>query len=264
LWGPDFTGTLNTNTLGHAFYNEHRNIIRKLKYSDCFTGRNFKTVAEFAADGLILSWARWMQLRTCILRSRDLLRKEDISDQRIENIDNFLLSDRKGSKRFHNYFDKANLTPINLLTNRALNTFSRLIDLPVPVLESAEQIFLSWTHSFTGNRIREFIYKFRNNYLALNNRVNAYNQQIDPRCTFCRIRNPDTVQRESLAHTFYDCQTTAAVIYHTMNTLFDQNLTVIEKKKFYWYGEHPDPDLKKYKGYLLLIWDLLRYTIYQY
>jgi hypothetical protein len=263
-WGPDFTGTLNINSLGPAFYTANRNLIRKLKFSDCFIGRNFKTVAEFATDGLNLSWARWMQLRTCILRSRDLLKKDEISDKKIDNIDNFLLSDRKGSKRFRMFFEKANFTAVNPQTNRALNTFARLIDLPVPAVDSVEKIFLSWTHSFIGNRTRDFIFKFRNNYLALNNRVNAYNQQVDPRCTFCRIRDPATVQRESLSHTFYDCPTSSNAINHVIITIFNHNLNAEEKKEFYWNGAHPDPELRHCKDYLLLIWDLVRYIIYQY
>jgi exonuclease III len=46
---------IDIDFFGKKFYNENRTVIRKLKVPDCFSGTNFKSMAEFASDGLVLT-----------------------------------------------------------------------------------------------------------------------------------------------------------------------------------------------------------------
>jgi hypothetical protein len=72
LWGPNFTSTINISSFGRQFYDNHKDRIRALKFSECFNGLFFKDLEQFRADGLPLTPATWMQLRASQLRTRQL------------------------------------------------------------------------------------------------------------------------------------------------------------------------------------------------
>ena len=57
-------------------------------------------------------------------------------------------------------------------------------------------------HSALPNDMRNFLFLLRNNTLPLNNRINAFDAQISPMCTFCRIAYRDTLNRDSFEHFF--------------------------------------------------------------
>jgi hypothetical protein len=63
----DDTRLLDVDFFGKKFYNDNRNHIRKLTVSDCFSDAGFKTMAEFASDGLTLTVSLWMTLRSALL-----------------------------------------------------------------------------------------------------------------------------------------------------------------------------------------------------
>jgi hypothetical protein len=89
--GPDYTNTILPNTFGRIFYENYHVNLRSLTYNMCFIEGVFKSPAEFAEAGLPLSVAAWMRLRSCLLRTRDLLTKPDpIANTRCLDIGNFM------------------------------------------------------------------------------------------------------------------------------------------------------------------------------
>jgi hypothetical protein len=197
--GPDYRTTIKAGTFGRVFYNQYKNNIRALTFSDCFSEEGFKPIRDFANGGLPFTPAAWLSLRLTLLHAKALLTKENVFPlNKIQNINNFMLAAIKGSKRFRKILTAGN-PPANI---RSVQSFADLVELPVPVGTALRNICISWSHSCCGNQLREFIFKFRYNYLNLNNRVNAFNPEIDPRCTFCRIRDRETRTRDSLRHFF--------------------------------------------------------------
>ena len=81
---------------------------------------------------------------------------------------------------------------------------------------------------------REFIYKFYNNKLGLNQRT-AHFLGNSPNCTFCDINGfPDQI--ESFHHLFYSCPTVIA-IHHSLNTvMLNPGLESDNEKKSWWFG----------------------------
>jgi hypothetical protein len=129
--GPDFTGTIKQYSFGRNFYTLHKNNFRKLKFTDCFHEGRFKTVAEFAADGLPLLPAAWMLLRSSLLRAKALLTKNDrFLDNKCTSIENFMGAPIKGSKRFRNILSTE--INANIPVIRSVYTFATLVNLPVP------------------------------------------------------------------------------------------------------------------------------------
>jgi Reverse transcriptase (RNA-dependent DNA polymerase) len=261
-WGPDYTGLINKRTFGIPFYNNNHLLLRKLRYSDCFSANGFKSLAEFHTDGLPFTLAGWMQLRACILHARDMLAKPDPVMENLNlPIEDFLGRFKKGSKKFRRVLDFDKIKSYDVTTARTVRTFFDLVNLPVPDKDSVTHALSSWKHFFIGNCQKEFVFKFRSNILPLNNRINAYDREVDPRCTFCRIADPATTTRESFVHIFYTCRFSSSYIAHITEYFFDLNLNELEMKMFFWQGmldgkAHLQP-------ILLLFWDTVRFCIYR-
>ena len=63
------------------------------------------------------------------------------------------------------------------------------------------------------------MFLFRNNQLPLNNRINAFDDTVDPRCTFCRIIDNNTASRDGLSHVFRTCIVTDRLIAQLITKL---------------------------------------------
>jgi hypothetical protein len=209
-------------------------------------------------DGLPLTPAAWLLLRATLLRAKALLTKDNVFPlNTTKRIDEFVVS-IKGSKRYRKIFSKARENT-NITEIRSVICFANLVNLPVPTKLETKKLLLSWNHSCCGNPLKEFIFKFRFNYLDLNNRINAFRPEIDPRCTFCRIRNPDSRVRDSLAHFFYDCPTSGNIVAETCQKFFPR---ITRRREFFWYGIADNTEGNQ--SINLLFWDTLRYVLYRF
>jgi hypothetical protein len=182
--GPAYTGNITRATFGNSFYERNKLNLRNLNFENCFIEGQFKSILDFTADGLPFTPAAWMLLRSTILRAKALLTKNDpVKNNICTDIETFMLSNTKGSMRFRKFFCYSTV-PVHAIPVpvpvRAVQTFANLINLPAPEGTLLKIVHTSWTHYCMHNNIREFIFKFRYNYLALNNRVNAFNPDIDP------------------------------------------------------------------------------------
>jgi hypothetical protein len=267
--GPAYTGNINRATFGNGFYERYKIKLRSLNYENCFFEGHFKTIPDFAADGLPFTPAAWMLLRSSILRAKALLTKNDPAKNNIcTNIEAFMQSNTKGSKRFRKFFCyppvPVHAIPVPVTVPvRAVQTFANLINLPPPEGTSLKIVLSSWNHYCMHNNVREFIFKFRYNYLALNNRVNAFNPDIDPRCTFCRIRDPNTHSRDSLRHFFWDCPTSNALVLNLWRKYFENDVQIGHLPALYWYGTLTGTE-HDYQSINLIFWDICRYVLYCY
>ena len=201
---PDFFGI--------NFYNAHKPIIRSLTFSQCFMGPRMKTPGEFAADGLPLSPVVWMRLQAAILQSRNRLRKFDDSDNLSVSIGNFCRKIKKGSKLFRTIFYDSDFSRPSVENLRTVAYFSELISTPLPSNQSLKKALGNWMVSSIPNDMRNFLFLLRNNTLPLNNRIHAFDNQISPMCTFCRIADRDTVNRDSFSHFFFSCPFTNNIL----------------------------------------------------
>jgi hypothetical protein len=138
-----------------------------------------------------------------------------------------------------------------------------LVTVPVPIRTVCEKIQLLWNLKCIGNHMREFIFKCRNYYQPLNNRVNAFDRTVDPRCCFCRIRDPATTTRESFYHLFLQCATTQGILNALYEFLISVEDNENEKLNIYWYGNKTDASVEC-KLLLLMLWETFRYVIFQY
>jgi hypothetical protein len=130
-----------------------------------------------------------------------------------------------------------------------------------------EQWTGTWACSFLTNDFRMFIFNCRFNSLPLNNRLNSYNPEIDPRCTFCRISNSDSTQRDSFIHCFLLCPVTKKLLLKFLDS-FGLNFLNADPESFricYWFGIFRPTVMTAGKNFLLtLIFDVFRYIVYRH
>ena len=113
-------------------------------------------------------------------------------------------------------------------------TFCSLLDLPIPSDDFLSKILNLWTLPYLKNRFREFIYKFYNNKLGLNQRT-AHFLGNSPNCTFCDI-NGFPEQIESFHHLFYSCPTVIAIQHSLDTVMLNPGLETDNEKKSRWFG----------------------------
>jgi hypothetical protein len=185
---------------------------------------------------------------------------EQIRKPDCTNTADFLLSFKKGSKKFREvicYNPNAETERSDL---RTVTTYGELTNTPVPDPESLGTILSLWNCSFLPNDIREFIFKERNNCLALNNRAAHYVQNLSDKCSFCRIINQETNTRESFSHLFFDCPISNLVLNGFLRISGlrvlgnDQNI-----RNIYWNGIVNGSVNKE----LFLINNIFRYCIWK-
>ena len=87
-------------------------------------------------------------------------------------------------------------------TLRIVNSFSILADCPVPGPANLKKCLGLWSNSWINNDMRQFLYLLRNNGLMLNNRLNAIDETVSPYCTFCRIIDRASAERDGFLHFF--------------------------------------------------------------
>jgi hypothetical protein len=91
---------------------------------------------------------------------------------------------------------------VNTLQSRCFITYSRLVGTTLDPEWDVGDWYSSWNINSLPNDFRMFMFNSRNNSLPLNNRVNAYIEEVDPSCTFCRMLGALPAPRDSFIHCF--------------------------------------------------------------
>jgi hypothetical protein len=143
-------------------------------------------------------------------------------------------------------------------------TFFRNINVPVPAESELEILYAQWGLSCYSVRLRDFLYKFRNNLLGLNTRVAHFNNNVNRGCTFCCKSGINPAPDESFGHLFFNCRFTNKVISDFVNRyLHDLNLITEERKKlFFFLGSNPNTG-KTDNYFILTIASVAMYYIWE-
>jgi hypothetical protein len=119
-------------------------------------------------------------------------------------LSNFLTRFKKGSRPFRKMFELDKNMAVKVRNETRTKTFFRLIGVPVPTTEVCCSLNSEWSIVQYPMKLREFIFKFRNNLLGLNTRVSHFNGNVDRLCTFCKNSNVIPVPEETFVHLFFN------------------------------------------------------------
>jgi hypothetical protein len=241
-------------------YDANKVRIRQLTFDDCFLNGKFKTLEQFSESGLILNNLVWLRLRNAITFTKKAMEKrENIKTDSISSL-GYLKSFKKGSKKFRNVLAHCPTREKDRLSLRTVNTFCVLTDTQVPNPAHLGKVLGLWNRSFLQNEMREFLFKEHNNCLGLNNRTVHFLANTNDKCSFCRIINPETTQKESFRHLFFDCPITRTALYgfiHLSRLQIQRNDPNL--KNIFWYGKTNTTECTD----LLLIFEIFRYCIWK-
>ena len=259
--GPADNNKLDPDFFGLVFYAQNTDRIRELTFNNCFSGRSFKTIAEFHDSGLPVTPAIWFRLRGAILFAKNNLRKQDDSDN-TETVVQFLSKIKRGSKPFRKILTWNQEASWNPLTQRTVAYFGELANTMLPNLTSLKFCLGLWNNSCLSNDFRNFLFHLRNNSLPLNNRLNAFDQDVSPSCSFCRIIDRETAPRDSFYHFFFRCPVTNRLLRgwaELMEPVPDTESP--EFANFYWFGVSGEDTQSRF---LPLIPDLFKYCLWKF
>jgi len=263
---PTFVRSKDDNNLldipffTRQIYDRNRIRIRQLTFEDCFTDGRFKNLNEFEETGLLLSNLVWLRLRNAITYAKKEMEKRIDIKKESKSVHAFIRSFKKGSKKFRTVLTHNQNRNQDRTNLRTVNTFCVLTDTQVPEPDHLGKILGLWNRSFLQNEVREFLFKEHNNCLALNNRTAHFIANANDKCSFCKILNPDTAQKESFRHLFFDCPVTRTALN---GFLLISRIRVRGNnpslKTIFWYGTDGTRDCTD----LMLIFELFRYGIWK-
>jgi hypothetical protein len=219
----------------------------------------FKSKAQFIDIGLNLSDAIWMRLQSAMTFAKK--RYGNRNDGKFcKTTSEFLDSFKKGSKKFRKIMVQHELRNWRLANLSSVQTYATLTDTEIPENAILTFCLKMWNSNFFPNDLREFLFKERNNCLPLGNRLGHFIENVNERCSFCRIINPETNQRESFTHLFMDCPVTRTALngFLRINRSWIQG-NYPELKNAYWYGI-VNGELDKNVG---MIFSLFRFCIWK-
>jgi hypothetical protein len=150
----------------------------------------------------------------------------------------------------------------DIRTARSFLTFTSLAGLvPDPDLDLGRW-YAAWNCSSFTNDFRTFIFNTRNNFLPLNNRLNAYIEDVDPSCTYCRVSVNRPAPRDSMAHCFINCPEVREILI-VFNSLIgiEDDIDSANFQSLYWYGTKDTNICKKIAH--IFVYDSFRYIFFK-
>jgi len=249
---------INRHAFGENFYNTYKRKIRELTYDNFYEDGRHKNYDEIRTPDFPLTFNTWLRIRAAIGRAENLWKKDNDDDLIVKNVRDFFGSIFRGSKKIRLIMtlarDRQQLSQMTIV-----NTFCNLVGLPVQENDIISKYLSIWGNSYIQNEIRDFIFKQRNNVLRLNNRLNAMDPNIDPMCTFCRIRRQ--ANRDGFEHFFYTCNVTTEILHSislNLNPIF--NVNSVEFRALYWFGIFDG----KVDQMATFYFDTIRYILFSY
>jgi hypothetical protein len=252
---------LDKNFFGLAFYEENKNFIRSLKFGDCFRNNVFLSMEEWRGRGLNLTVNTWLRLRNALCLAKTKFKSEGT---KIDSVADFSARLKKGSRKIRKFFEAEKNRNLELSNLPVFLSFCRIID-HVPRLTYLNDWISIWKINSFTNDFKSFVMQCRFNTLALNNRLHSFLPDIDPRCTYCKIVNPNTQERDSFSHCFLLCETVKNILtdfFSHMNVMVSNNDDFLN---LYWFGQYTNDDSmsKNTVQCYNIVFDILRYVIYK-
>jgi hypothetical protein len=187
-------------------------------------GINFESYENFCATiDINITVNNFASLNNIVKDSWMAIKKISESENSIE-LETFVSRFKKGSKPFRKIMDEYDIRNFKISNNKRVKTFFRLIGIPVLGEESLKVLYSEWKLTYYSTRLREFIFKFRNNILGLNTRVAHFNANVRRGCKFCVLNRLPVIPDEDFLHLFFlllqDFLT--AFYYLTMRTILEK------------------------------------------
>ena len=170
----------------------------------------------------------------------------------------FMGSFKKGSKKFREIL-MYNSKPVKLNQLQQVKTFKKITGTAEISEARLQGMHSMWNGHFLDSKTKDFLFKYYNNMLGTNQRVNKFNPEIDPSCTFCNLKNLLPAPLETFEHIFYNCPAVQKII----SEFFSKYLNIpLVSSSIFFSGIITEYECKNAAFQLCM--DTLRYTIWLY
>ena len=159
---------LDENFFGPDLIQAHNQSIRQLTWEKCTVNGRFIVIAYFNEHTNIpLTREQYYDLKTAYTRAKKKFDKEDEDGTELSE---FLLSFKKGSKKFRDVLKTEKKSyDIKKLTQVA--TFMRITGIFDQTTERLKRMYSMRNKFYLCNNVRVFLFKYYNNILGLGNRL---------------------------------------------------------------------------------------------
>ena len=254
-YGRNMANKFTNEFFGNEILEQHEILIERLTWGD-LTKENYEFETKMGITvktGIMLSQLQYSNLKNGYEILQKKVKKE--SNETISMCE-FLKKAQKGSKIFRKIImGKCNLGVKKLVQYKTYCKLTGNEDIPE---NRVKEIYSDWSKIGGSNRFNTFLFKMCNNTLGLNSRVNKFNADTDPSCTFCQLSNIHPAPLETFSHLFYDC----VVINDKIKTICrDLLLENNVNKEIYFSGQICENE--KYNNAFALVMNCLRYCIWE-
>jgi len=180
--------------------------ISKMEYRDFWDENGFLTHGDLNdKKGLNLSIANYFRLRSSLLWNKTVF-LEDNRQHFISStsVCEFLRSFKKGSKKIREVFSKNMSVKCHFMQFETTKTFFKLTSIEEDDITNFSDNLGLWGLYFLPNELKEFVFKFYNNCLALNARIGSY-RETTKNCSFCAFYG-GVQHLETFRHFFLECE----------------------------------------------------------
>jgi hypothetical protein len=182
----------------------------------------------------------WMKLNLALHYNKRRLANNDTGEPS-NRIGNFLNSIKKGSVKFRKILTQKSIVQCDPAASQSVTTFCRNANSAIPEGLILRSTLGTWNMNFLTNELREFIYLGRNNFLRVGAIAAHIRENVDSRCTLCRIVNADTIHRETFTHLFYMCPVTKLLLRGLTRTVgLSFTPETPDFTDMYWFGKKND------------------------
>jgi len=236
--------------------------LASLKFENFFVRGGPKSLAELNNDyDLNFSLVTYMRLHEALgfasNNRRDNIDKPSIS------LEFFVKSFDKGSKPFRRILSHNGLKKLKIESLNTVEKFFEITRTPKPEKDVIHACWGEWQKTFYGNRMREFLYKYRNNILGTNQRVSKFVVDHAPECTFCIFgKEPLPVHAESFNHLFFECAYSSRYREAVVNKFFPElrNANEDVMRTFWFTGLMPG--MRKSNIFISSVVSVVNYNIW--
>ncbi len=233
-----------------------------LRFENFFVRGGPKSLADLNTEyDLNFSLVTYMRLHEALGVTVNNKRDEEVKPTM--SLEFFVKSFERGSKPFRRILCHNNLKKLNIVTMNTVEKFFEITLATKPDKDIIHACWGEWQKTFYGNRMREFLYKFRNNILGTNQRVSKFIVGHSAECNLCVVgKEPLPIPAESFSHIFFECPHSSRYRDAVENNFFPEvrNTTEQAKRNFWFTGILPG--IRKNNIFISSIVAVVNYNIW--
>jgi hypothetical protein len=260
-----------SNGMNNSYYNERflndmiPNLsveqMKTLCWNDFVDTGNFKSINQLQlkyGPNILISPDRYNDALSGFKAAKKKFWKQDKSCMTFHD---FIAGKSRGSKPIRKVLENSSSVLRKTKIRDPILNYATIAGIAEIPETAAKALNGMWNKNLFSSDFKVFLFKAHHNILGLNSRVHHFNANRDPACTFCLKEKNLPAERESFAHFFWYCPTTANVIKKFSDTFFS-DVAPLGKKMFF-TGVVRDGDTYA-SAAVLTVCKLLQYVLWSF